>query len=255
MPAPNPPVLIPDTPKLTEWFGYFYGHDLGMLHAELLAIQHIPNDLLQKEAGLYRTKWFDYRRMHPTKATYLFAHEFNRAYQGFMVATHDQSGRYMRAFKQMDILEARERLSVWRLRQLADSLGMRYDFFLNKAFRWHSHDGWFLKKLDKGGRAAPRPAHIGANPELITDVMMAWEEECAARIQFPKDTRYKVENFFGHVDQLDWETYLVGQIKTRRHPQYALHAALYVERTLRIERAVQEFDERVVHSAIAECGL
>lgn len=242
MPAPNPP----DSPRLTEWFGYFYGHDLGLLHAELLAIQHIPAALLKKEAALYRTKWFDYRRMHPTKATYLLAQCYNRAYQDCMSVMRDRSGKFMRGFKGMDYMESRERLSFWRLRQLIDSLGIRYDFFLRHAMNWHIDAGWLQP---------PRPSHLGSNQDMITDVMMAWEEECAARIQFPKDTRYKVANFFGHVDQLDWETFLVAQIKTRRHPQYALHSALYIEQTLRIEKAVQEFDERVVQSAIAECRM
>jgi hypothetical protein len=240
MPAPTPP----DSPKLTEWFGFFYGHDLGLLHAELLAIQHIPAALLKKEAALYRVKWFDYRRMHPTKATYLLAQCYNRAYQDCMSVMRDRSGKFMRGFKGMDFMESRERLSFWRLRQLIDSLGIRYDFFLRRAMTWHIEAGWLQP---------PRPSHLATNQDMITDVMMAWEEECAARIQFPKDTRYKVANFFGHVDQLDWETHLVAQIKTRRHPQYSLHASLYIEQTLRIETALREFDERVVRAAIDEC--
>jgi hypothetical protein len=242
MPDPTPP----DSPRLTEWFGFFYGHDLGLLHAELLAIQHIPAALLKKEAALYRTKWFDYRRMHPTKATYLLAQCYNRAYQDCMSVMRDRSGKFMRGFKGMDFMESRERLSFWRLRQLIDSLGIRYDFFLRHAMNWHIEAGWLQP---------PRPSHLGSNQDMITDVMMAWEEECAARIQFPKDTRYKVANFFGHVDQLDWETFLVAQIKTRRHPQYALHSALYIEQTLRIEKAIEEFDERVIQSAIEECRM
>lgn len=250
-PAPN----LPELPKYGEWFGYFFGHDLDFLHAELLAIQHVPDNLLKKESELMRKKWFDYRRMHPTKATYLFAHCYNRAYQNFMMVTHDRSGRFMRGFKGMDVMEAHEKLSFWRLRQLADSLGMRYDFFLERAFRWYSHDGWYLRKLPNGrSRAAPRPAHIGANAELITDVMLEWEAECEAKIQWPQDTRYKARNFFGHVDQLDWEAWLVAQIAARRHPKYALHSALYIEGSLRIEKAIESFDSRVLDEAIAECG-
>ena len=245
MPAPKLPVSVPDAPSLTEWFGYFYGHDLSFLHAEMLAIQHVPAALLKKEAALYRTKWFDYRRMHPTKATYFLAQCYNRAYQDCMSVMRDRSGRFMRGFKGMDFMESRERLSFWRLRQLIDSLGIRYDFFLRRAMTWHIEAGWLQP---------PRPSHLATNQDMITDVMMAWEEECAARLQFPKDTRYKVANFFGHADQLDWEKFAVDQIKTRRHPQYALHAALYIEQSLRIEAALREFDERVIQAAIEECG-
>ena len=108
---------------------------------------------------------------------------------------------------------------------------------------WHIEAGWLQP---------PRPSQISTNADMITDVMMAWEEECAARIQFARDPRYKTYNFFGHQDQIDWESWLVEQIKKRRHPQYALHAALYIEDTLRIERALKDFDARVVHQAIDE---
>lgn len=242
---------IPQIPRPADWLGYFLGHDLSFLDAEVLMMKNIADPVIKKESGLMRTKWFDYRRMHPTKATYYFAHCFNRGYQQFMVTTYDRSGRFMRAFKQLDIMHAYEKLAVWKLRQLCDGIGMRYDFFTHHAFRWYSDD-WYLKHLDKGRIAAPRPAHIGANNDLITDVMLKWEEECAARLQFAKDPRYKAYNYFGHQDQIDYENWLVEQLKQRRHPQYGLHAALYIEDALRIERALMEFDERVVSQAIDE---
>jgi hypothetical protein len=126
------------------------------------------------------------------------------------------------------------------LRQLIDDLGIRYDFFLRRAMTWHVDNGWLQP---------PRPAHISANADLITDIMMAWEEECAARLQFARDERYKAANFFGHVDQIAWEDWLVEQIANRRHPQYALQSALYIEGALRIEKAIQNFDERVLREA------
>lgn len=237
--TPTAPISRP-----AEWLGYFYGHDLDLLHAELLAIQHIPASLLKKEAELMRSKWFDYRRMHPTKATYFLAQCYNRAYQDCVVVMKDRSGKFMRGFKGLDMLQSREKLAFWRLRQLIDSLGIRYDFFLRQAMDWHVSAGWLQP---------PRPSHISSNQDMITDVMMAWEEECAARLQFCKDERYKVRNFFGHVDQLAYEEFLIAQIGTRRHPQYGLHAALYIEDAIRIERALQAFDSRVVQLAIDEC--
>lgn len=234
---------VPDIPRFYDWFGFFYGHDLDFLHAELLALQHIDDGLLKKEAELMRTKWFDYRRMHPTKATYLLAHNYSRAYGRCLGIMKGQEHRFKKGFKGMDCMQAYEKKAFWRLRQLIDSLGIRYDFFLHEAMEWY---------IAAGHRQPPRPSHIGANADLITDVMMKWEDECAARIQWTKDTRYKARNFIGHVDQLDWEQWLCGQIAQRRHPQYALHVALYVEGSLRIEAAIQHFEQRVIEQAIAE---
>lgn len=234
---------IPQIPRPAEWLGYFYGHDLSFLDAEVLMMHKISDPLIKKESALMRTKWFDCRRMHPTKATYYLAHCYNKAYQDCMKVMHDRSGQFMRGFKGLNFLDSAERLSFWRLRQTIDATGVRYDFFLRHAMNWHIEAGWIRP---------PRPQHINANADMASDILLAWEEECATRIQFPKDPRYKAHNYMGHQDQIDWENWLVQQLKQRRHPQYALHAALYVEDALRIERALMEFDERVVTKAIDE---
>lgn len=225
-----------------DWLGYFYGHDLEFLHAERLAIQHIPSSLLKSEAELMSKRWFDYRRMHPTKATYLLAHLYNKAYGNAISVMKDgETGKYMKGFKGMDFMETRERLSFWRLRQHIDSLGIRYDFYLRHAMNYCISNGWLQP---------PRPSHLRADDEMTVAVMLAWEEEIKAKIQFCKDTRYKTSNFFGHVDQIAYEKYIIDQIKSRQHPHYALHASLYIEQAVRIEEVIRRIDARVIDRAL-----
>ena len=52
--------MIIAEPKLQEWFGDFYGHDLSFLHCEVAAIANIDGKLLKREPELLTTKWFDY---------------------------------------------------------------------------------------------------------------------------------------------------------------------------------------------------
>ena len=231
------------TPEPAQWLGYFYGHDLTFLHAEVLAIQHVPATLLKKEAELMRTKWFDYRRMHPTKATYFLASCYAKAYGNAIAVMKDsQMGLYHKGFKGMDFMQTKEALSFWRLRQSIDKLGIRYDFYLRKAMDWCIENGW---------RRPPRPSQLASNPDMVSDIMLAWEEECAARIQFCKDDRYKVRSFFGHADQIAYEQFIVQAIKQRPQPRYGLNSALYVEDAIRIETALTEFGERVVEEAVS----
>ena len=230
-------------PKYSEWFGYFYGHDLTFLHAEHLAIKNITDSLLKKEIELTETKWFDYRRMHPTKATYLCAREYDRAYRDMLVTINDISGKYKRGFKGLDFMESRECKAFWRMRQAIDALGIRYDFFLRHAMNWCIENGW---------RQPPRPMHVYTNDDLITDVMLKWEEELNSSIQVCNDDRYTVENFFGHADQLAYEAFVIKHIKTRNHPQYALHNAIYITKSVRIEEALRNFDGRVVEMALQQ---
>ncbi|MFT4064250.1 hypothetical protein [Paraburkholderia sp.] len=233
-------------PKLTEWFGEFFGHDLSFLHCEVAAIQNIDGKLLKKEPELLGLKWFDYRRMHPVKATYLFAKCYERAYQDFMRMTKDhERGRYMKPFKGQDFMEAKERKSLWQLRQTADQLGIRYEFFLRQAMTWKVAHNW---------HHAPRPAHINANDELLADVALAWEEECRNSLQICKDERYLASSWFGHSDQIAYENFLIGQINQRIHKQYSLSAALYTYGVLRIEAALRAFPPGIVNEALSLAG-
>lgn len=235
---------VAQEPKLAEWFGEFYGHDLHFLHCEVLAIQNIPAKLLKKEPELHATRWFDYRRMHPTKATYLFYAMYVRAYRDFITKTRDRGmGSGILPFKGVkgDFMNAKEKQALWRLRQVADSLGLRYDFFLRFAMNWKIEHNW---------HHVPRPVHLAANEEMLADCMLAWEQECRNSLQLCKDERYLAQNFFGHADQLAYEAFIVGQIKTRAHPKYSLHAALYTYGVLRIEAALMHFSRDQVEAAL-----
>jgi len=230
-------------PKLKEWFGDFYGHDLSFLRCEVAAIANIDGKLLKREPELLTTKWFDYRRMHPTKATYLFAQCYLKAYQDFMVTTLDyQRGKFMRPFKgSEDFMQAKEKKALWMLRQTGDQLGIRYNFFLRFAMNWMMARSW---------HHAPRPSHINANEEMLAEMVIAWEEECRNSLQICQDQRYLAANWFGHADQIAYEQFLITQIKQRRHAHYSLAAALYTHGVLRIEAAIQNFPPGTLDQAL-----
>jgi hypothetical protein len=160
-----------------------------------------------------------------------------------MVTTFDhERGRFMRPFKGgEDFMVAKEKKALWMLRQTADQLGTRYDFFLRFAMNWKIAHNW---------HHAPRPSHINANEEMLAELVIAWEEECRNSLQICKDERYLAQNWFGHADQIAYEDFLIAQIKQRRHHQYSLSAALYTHGVLRIERALAEFPPGVVSQAI-----
>jgi len=241
------------TPKHTHiWLGSFFGANLGFLNYEVLTIQHIPKKELKDEAALMRTKWFDYRRLHPMQATYLFAECYNRAYGDFMATCVDKGMRAMRGFKGKDFLEHREKLSIWRLRQLCDKLGIRYDFFLRHAMRWYALRTFNVHRGEKISLVGPRPSQIASKDDLITDVMLAWEDAQKTSLQTACDPYYRVTNYIGSEDQRAYEDFIVAQIKTRRHRHYSLHAALYIYDAVRVEEAIRQFGAECVEKAINE---
>lgn len=234
------------TPK-PYWLGHYFGGALSLPHYEVLTIQHIPAKERKDEASLMRSKWFDYRRLHPMQATYYFVKCYNDAYRDFTrMAIDAERAPYARGIKGHDFLEAREKLAFWRLRRLCDQFGMPYHFFLSFAMRW-------LHKMVGDGKVyAPRPAMLGKNEELIADALLAWEEQCEVSLQIASDAYYRVSNFTGSDDQLAHEAFVIKQIQARRVKHYSLHAALYVYDVVRLEEALRQFPQQTVEQAILE---
>lgn len=226
----------------------YYGSELSLDDCEILMIDNIHHGIVKKESALYAMKWYDYRDLHPTQATYLMVHHYHRAFGDFIGIALDRTRRYTQAFKGKDFMLTREKRSFWRLRQKIDELGIRYEFFLREAMTWHLKRGW-----GKGVMHPPRPAHLASNDEMIVDVSNAWVRECRGKIQYAVSERFKVPNFVAAPDQFAYEAHLIEQIKKRTRPAYALNAALYVFDSLRIESALHNFSERIVADAIDLC--
>ena len=225
-----------------SWLGPFYGANFGQLECETIAIQFIPRDRRLPDAELMQTKWFDYRRLHPVQATYFMVECYSRAYGDFTRMAIDKKLQYRRGIKGSDFFQRREHLSFWKLRQLIDSLGIRYDFFMHHAARWCFEHGWLQP---------PRPQHITSNESMVADIVIAWESECSARMQFAADSWFRTERFEGHSTQRAYEQAIVTQIKQRQHAKFSLHASLYIYDAIRFETALVEFGEHLVGQAIS----
>lgn len=231
----------PSDAEMEILHGAFFGMQLDECARDALAIARIDRKILDREPELYKSKWFDYRPLHPTMATYLLAHCYNRAYGDHMGECFDRKKRFMAAFKGKDVMNCREVKSFWRLRQKVDELGMRYDFFCRHAMAWCAENGW---------RQPPRPSHVLNNPDLIIQVANAWEMEQRGKIQWAKLARYTAACFVGAVDQIDYEHHLVNRIMQRPQPKFAIRTALYQYDALRIEAALELLPATAIQEAI-----
>ncbi len=229
-------------PKLQ---GGFYGSELDAAQADIATVQHIQPKLLKNEAELMRKKWFDYRRMHPAVATYMFVSEYVKAFKRMTAEAFDvDRAQYVKGMKEVDFMDSRERNTFWKLRQKADECGVRYDFFMRTAMRWCLSNGW---------NQPPRPSQIYANDDMIVAILDAWELECRAKLQYPEDPHFRTENWTGSVDQVAYEEWLIERIKSKRNPAFSLNAAIYEMGVLRIEAALQHFPTATVEAATDDC--
>lgn len=222
--------------------GPFFGSEIDSEHADIISIQHIDQKLMKKEPELMGQKWFEYRHMHPTVATYKLAHEYITGYKEMLRKAFDSDrAAYAKGIKQLDFTLSKEKNSIWKLRQRIDSTGIRYDFFIRHAMEFCILSGW---------HQPPRPSHIYSNDDMIVYVLNKWHEECAAKIQYPESEHFQTANWVGSKDQLEYEEWLIEQIKRRPNPQFALSAAIHEMGVLRIEAALEHFPPETVLAAI-----
>ena len=223
-----------DEPKIN-------GEGLDFEALEKLTIAKIPSKDLDDEADLMRTKWFDYQTMHPLEATYQFVIQYRIAYSNNIKANFDAVGaQYKVGTKKKDFLHTREALAFWRARQIADSIGCRYDFFIKYAMDWFSSCGW---------KQPPRPSHLYSNSEMLLDLTERWTDVCQGSLQIPTNECYKAENYEGMPHQKRWEEWITDIIAKKTVRKFSLYTLVVEEKVLRKQAVAEKFGE----AALEEC--
>ena len=147
----------------------FYGNHFSKKQCESLAQRHIDKQLLAQEHELFQTKWFDYRGLHPTKATYLYAHLFKERYQRMYAKTNDvETAEFKQGFATEDfMLSSKQAITtgLWMGRQHADRLGIPYDKFI-----WYGMEARFEKLWTR----IPNPCQM-YSADLLETIQQRWE--------------------------------------------------------------------------------
>lgn len=243
--------MNPNIPKseYLDWVQEFYCDNLAFDHYEILTISHIPLKDRKSESELMTTKWFDYRLMHPMYATYLFYHLYTKEYQSFWAKSiNHEAAPYIYPFKgegRKDFLKAREALSIWRLRQKADMLGIRYEFFLKTAFNK-------IHRMQAGGRVIPPRPSMFNKEDLLAEIHLEWEAMKMASLQIACSPYFRISNFNLSLIQREHEKHILEQIASRRISYYSLSHCLHELEVVSIESALQRFDSSTIEMAINE---
>jgi hypothetical protein len=220
----------------------YFGHDLTDEEAERLALERVNKDLLKKEAGLYRTKWFDYRHLHHVKATYLFVAFFTKAIQAAVARYADvERAPFVKGYRGTDFMELRKAdiTGFWKARQALDEKGIPYGTGLHFAMQFcYRHNRSY----------APRPSHL-YHPEMLDAMNEHWLEMTRARIYVASDPWFLPSSYQGHPDQDDHQTWISEQIEKRAAPEYALASLVYDCGVYHEGIAEHRFGKRVLERA------
>lgn len=201
----------------------YVGHGMSTEEYDYLAWSTINPKLFKFEVELFGKKWFDYRNMHPTDATYLFSSSYSNAYRMISAVRYDvQRAPFMKGLsgKTGDVFtEQKQRnvLGLWKARQAADRYCIPYDFYCNSAMRIAEEMSWVHM---------PRPCQLYGD-KILPKIVERWNNELSARVVVAEHDIYKAINYISLIDQNAYYDYLFSIVDMREHKQYLLSDLVY----------------------------
>ena len=206
----------------------YVGHGLSTEEYDYLAWSAVNPKLFKFEVELFGKKWFDYRSMHPTDATYLFSDAYSNAYRMISAVRFDvERAPYMKGLKGKlgDVFteqKPRNVLGLWKARQAADRHCIPYDFYCNTAMRIAEETSW---------THMPRPCQLYGD-KILPKIVDRWNNELGARVIVAKHEVYQAANYDSLVDQDRYYDYLFSIVDMREHKQYLLSDLVYERKVI-----------------------
>ncbi len=144
----------------------------SVLTCDIQAARYISPADLAREAELAKTCWWDYRGIHPVRRTEFFATQYRAIYQRYYAKYYDYSKKDVVSglagkediFNFSGLTESRARAKktnltgLWRARQAADELGIRYEIYISAIFEKACMNG--KVQIRNGRPQFPRPTHL-----------------------------------------------------------------------------------------------
>ena len=210
----------------------FPGLEWSAAECDELAARFVPVQLLANEADLFQIKHWDYRFLHPVQATQLFAHEYAKAKKHAVERRTDiWVGRNMRGIKDdcIFMLPARSITGFWKGRQMADALGIPYDFYCEHAMLFADVARWENLPTPIQLYSENVPEHLRTTDfavSMVTFIANKWFDRQANMITFAKHEAYLAENYCGSPAQAAYVNHLVERIQSSNHRAAALASAI-----------------------------
>lgn len=263
----------------------YYGQSLSSVDYDRIAVERFPRKWLKHESELQQLAWFDYRFMHPTERTYLFAHYYKLAFQeqygrvvdydsrttvnGYArqdpldnrgnVKGHvkDSDGQPVLDEKGLPVKKIGPKLSlptmIWRARQIADAGCLPYDFFATVGLRIACDRLRQEKNIVRSAKSGAGKLLVGPQHLYTEDVygktLDQWRSRQLSSLRFAEDKFYKQEQFSNHAYQLSYEDYLITHISQLINKEFVLAQTVYIDKTLRESRALENFNEGILRRA------
>lgn len=215
--------------------------DMSTEEMDSVVIDAVPRELLTREPDLMRSKWFDYRILHPWQATAIFLEAYRSEHGWIMRKREDFTTHWFKrgiTLARLHNAKPGQMVSVWKARQAADSIGAPYDFYCRSLLDWAEKRNW---------ENLPRMNQLYSDDHIAVSKEM-WEDGKRYRL------RTATEPCF-HRDagdewyQRDYRLFLVEQVRMRSCPEFSLATLVYQHEHLSERDVVQHFGESALRQA------
>lgn len=208
--------------------------------ADVLYMTYFAN-FRSKEPMLYRVKWWDYRAMHPIKASFAFADAYTEAYRYMTAIRVDvRKAPYVNGLSRgvFVLIEPAERTGLNTARIVADRYGIPYDFWCREAMRYAESMSW---------ENMPRPQQL-YSPEFINHILLRWEREQAVSLRLATHTMYAPDSHTENPDHQEYQRYLIEHVR-QPASEIAQAQRLCSLMHLMTEKSLLEFSEITLREA------
>lgn len=197
------------------------------------------------EVPLFTSKWFDYRFMHPVKATYLFAHHYRQVYRRLFAENFDEArAEFVKGFRGEDLFRDAPAVivsSMWRARQHADAIGCPYEVYIsaaaNKLLRLNRANMPYISEFYQGW--------------VLDAVQQAWSEMQSGRLFVAKHSAFQAQNYRGLKVQDEHHDWLFEQARKRDSIARWLNRFIWTDGLIPEDRAETRFGRDMIESARA----
>lgn len=245
----------------------------SLIYSRQTAI-HIDDRLLQQEAALYNTKWWDYRfaktedggfrPIHPMEATYWFTHCFIKASKEAIKKRVDyRKARFKTNLSNTRLLDPmigeghelaekmRESLKgtkkkknapaditgMWKARQIADRYGVPYDFWCTTAMVYAETCNW---------KDLPRPRQLYSS-DMVKFILDAWKLKTSTQLLHAESAFYRkpaIEQKPMHPYQKEHLSYLLRRLDRTQNKPILLATLLYKKEIMLSALVLHRYGER-----------
>lgn len=212
---------------------------------DLTAMDYMLGYHRQGEADLYRTKWWDYRMLHPIEAT----EKFEEAYRHELKASRErvksiEGSSYSRHLHYPHFLENSKQAitGMWNARRAVDAEGIPYRFYCRAAFRYAERRNYSF--MPTPAQIVSTNIHVNDDLSMFDSVVEQWKEYQKKHFVCSEHKHYTNAAFTGTLSQCQHRSHILKHLTTVKNKEIAIAHYVYEKQLIQEELITKSFGSK-----------